>query len=49
MWASQVMGLGHRAGLDKRRRCAGSRLERRVSARLKHDKPLTQSPNGAGA
>lgn len=32
MWASWVMGLGHRAGRDKRRRSAGSRLERRVSA-----------------
>lgn len=29
------MGLGHRAGLDKQQRSAGSRLERRVSARLK--------------
>lgn len=26
------MGLGHRAGLDKQPRSAGSRLERRASA-----------------
>lgn len=29
------MGLGHGAGLDKQRRSAGSRLELRVSAKLK--------------